>query len=165
MRNTASTNIAKDSENCRGPFGTLLGHFWASFFQCFLDPLLGPIFFDFGAQRPPKWRRFRGHLVDFLLILRKSANWCFPLRENPIDETAYLRRSPYAQYIFFSRGFCVRVVEIVKVLKMTPRRNSLKNTMQDGPGDMQIVTLNFPRRSLSQFYVSVFRWCLLCDFL
>ena len=44
----------------------------------FLDPLLGPIFLDFGAQRPPKWRPFRDDLVDFLVILWKVRTGVFP---------------------------------------------------------------------------------------
>jgi len=53
--------------------------FWCRFFVCFLNPLLGPIFDDFGAQKPPRWRPLGGHLVDFLGILWKRENWCFPL--------------------------------------------------------------------------------------
>ena len=63
-----------------GRFLEALGSFWdrsrdflpnfgASFCTVFLDPLLGPIFRDFGTQRPPKWRQFKGDLVDFLVIL------------------------------------------------------------------------------------------------
>ena len=64
-------------------FPPTFGH---HFFNVILDPLLVPIFCDFGAQRPPKWRPFRGHLVNFLVILRKSANWCFPLGKTLVGE-------------------------------------------------------------------------------
>ena len=56
-----------------GALGSGRMTFWHTFghhfFNVILDPLLVPIFCDFGAQRPPKWRPFRGHLVDFLVIL------------------------------------------------------------------------------------------------
>ena len=64
--------------------------FWHTFghhfFNVILDPLLVPIFCDFGVQRLPKWRVFNGYLVDLLVILRKSANWCFPLEKTLVGE-------------------------------------------------------------------------------
>ena len=56
-----------------GALGSGCVTFWHTFghsvFNVILDPLLVPIFGDFCAQRPPKWRPFRGDLVDFLVIL------------------------------------------------------------------------------------------------